>query len=599
MLRRLRISITRKIMLLVVGTTVSALVLSAVGLVVFDLRSYERQRTEDLYLQAEIIARASAPALAFDDRRTAEKDLALVRVRPLVIAAAIYTEHGELFARYLKPGEPPADFPARPGPEGYRIQGGEIVIFHRVVEGTDPLGTIYIRARYVPWGRVVSYLAILGIVMVASLALATVISGWLQHGVTDPILEVARVAREVMNRRDYALRARKTSEDEIGDLVDAFNGMLAEAGRRAEALREADRRKDEFLATLAHELRNPLAPLRNAVEILRAPEATPDMRTRALQMMERQLRQMVRLVDDLLDVSRITTGKLGVRKSVFDVRDAVRDAVDTVRPFLDSRGHAFEARIAPEPLMVDGDAARLGQVIGNLLHNAAKFTRRGDGVTLSLRSVDGEAEIRVHDTGAGIDAAVLPHIFDPFVQGQHTLARSEGGLGLGLALVKGITELHRGTVRVESGGRGRGAEFLVRLPLAAHATSQNRRRPTVKPADAVRRVLIVDDNHDAADSMAEVVEMLGHTAEVAYDGPSAIEKARATCPDVVLCDIGLPGMSGYEVAGALRALAQDRMLLVAVTGYTQPEDTKKAVESGFDRHLAKPASAEDIERLLE
>src|SRR6185437_14766929 len=296
MLRRLRMGIANKMMLLVLGTTVSALVLSALGLVVYDLRSFERQRTQDLVLQADIIARASAPALSFDDRAAAEKDLSLMRVRPTVLAAALYTADGRLFATYVKPGEAAPPFPSAPEPSGSRTEGDTIVISDRVVEAGEPLGTVYIRARYVPWGRLTDYLTIIGLVMVASLVLAAAISGWLQRGLTAPILEVAHVAREVMNRRDYALRARKSSDDEIGELVDAFNGMLAEAGRRAEALREADRRKDEFLATLAHELRNPLAPLRSALEILRTPQSTPEMQERALGMMERQLRQMVRLV---------------------------------------------------------------------------------------------------------------------------------------------------------------------------------------------------------------------------------------------------------------------------------------------------------------
>jgi PAS domain S-box-containing protein len=379
--------------------------------------------------------------------------------------------------------------------------------------------------------------------------------------------------------------------------------LRAEAERAlratAEILREADRRKDEFLGMLSHELRNPLAPIRNAVYILKHSDQTGEQAERARNIIERQAEHLTRLVDDLLDVTRIARGKIELRLSPVDLREVVLRAADDFHVLMDERGLAFRTELPPGKILANADASRLTQVIGNLLHNAAKFTRRGDRVTLSLRSVDGGAEIRVRDTGAGIDPSVSPHVFDPFFQGQHTLARSEGGLGLGLALVKGITDLHGGTVRVESGGRGQGTEFLIRLPLAGGATAQPGLRPTATtPVAGGRRVLIVDDNRDAADSMAEILEMLGHVAEVAYDGPSAIEKARATSPDVVLCDIGLPGMSGYEVARALRAVAPNRVLLVAITGYAQPEDVKRAVESGFDRHLAKPASAEDIVRLL-
>jgi PAS domain S-box-containing protein len=378
--------------------------------------------------------------------------------------------------------------------------------------------------------------------------------------------------------------------------------LRAEAERalreREQILREADRRKDEFLGMLSHELRNPLAPIRNSVYILNHVDPAGDQAERARSVIERQAAHLTRLVDDLLDVTRIARGKIELRLAQLDLRETVLRAADDFRVMMDERGLEFRTVLPPAKVLASADATRVTQVIGNLLHNAAKFTQRGDAVTLSLVPVDGAAEIRVRDTGAGIDAAVLPHVFDAFVQGQHTLARSEGGLGLGLSLVKGITELHGGTVRAESGGRGRGAEFVVRLPLPAQAAAQDRPRPAASKAGSDRRVLVVDDNRDAADTMAEIVEMLGHRAEVAYDGLSAIQKARETSPEVVLCDIGLPGMSGYEVAKALRALAGDRVLLVAVTGYAQPEDVRRAIESGFDRHLAKPPRAEDIERLL-
>ena len=396
---------------------------------------------------------------------------------------------------------------------------------------------------------------------------------------------------------DRDLRHLDLLARQAGDMIErrrAEDALLASE----QSLRESDRRKDEFLGMLSHELRNPLAPIRNSVYILKHADPAGDQAERARNVIERQAEHLTRLVDDLLDVTRIARGKIELRLARLDLRELVLRAGDDFRVMMDERGLVFDTALPPTRLLADADATRLTQVIGNLLHNAAKFTQRGDKVTLSLQGVDGGAEIRVRDTGAGIDAAVLPHIFDPFVQGPHTLARSEGGLGLGLALVKGITELHGGTVHVESGGRGRGAEFVIRLPVAAPATSREWSRPAVTPADVVHRVLVVDDNRDAADSLAEIVELLGHRAQVAYDGPSAVEIARATSPDVVLCDIGLPGMSGYEVARALRAVARRGMLLVAVTGYTQPEDMRKAVESGFDRHLAKPASAEDIERLL-
>ncbi|MEP7260405.1 MAG: histidine kinase dimerization/phospho-acceptor domain-containing protein, partial [Usitatibacter sp.] len=323
---RFQRSLRVKVMVLVLVTSVAALLLSAVGLVIYDLRAYERGSSNDLVTQAEVLARASAPSLSFNDQATAGKDLSVMRVRPRILAAALYTGDGRLFATYVKQGAEVPSFPPSPGEEGYRVSGDNMVIYRKVVENGETIGTVHLRALYVPWDRLSDYLTILGVVMIASLAIAALLSGWLQSTVTTPILEVARLSQEVLDKRDYSLRARKMTDDEIGALVDSFNNMLAEIGRRTDSLRLADQRKDEFLATLAHELRNPLAPIRNALEILRLAGNDPAKASKAREMMERQLLQMVRLVDDLLDVSRITTGKLAVRKTVLDLQSVMRDA---------------------------------------------------------------------------------------------------------------------------------------------------------------------------------------------------------------------------------------------------------------------------------
>jgi PAS domain S-box-containing protein len=375
----------------------------------------------------------------------------------------------------------------------------------------------------------------------------------------------------------------------------------AELALRAarERLADANRRKDEFLGMLSHELRNPLAPIRNSVYILERAAPAGEQATRARQVIERQTEHLARLVDDLLDVTRIARGKIELRRSRVDLRELVRRTAEDLRSVVESRGVTLGVEVTAEKLWADADATRIAQVIGNLLQNAAKFTRAGDTVTLSLRSSGDRAEVSVRDTGAGIEPGLLPEVFEAFVQGDRTLARTDGGLGLGLALVKGITELHGGTVRAESAGMGKGAEFVVRLPLApAAAPARHGPGAAVRGSSTGRRVLIVDDSQDAADSLAEIVQLMGHTTEVAYDGPSALEKARTFRPNVVLCDIGLPGMSGYEVAKALRALGPIGLQLVAVSGYAQPEDVKAAVEAGFDTHVAKPPSPTDVERIL-
>ena len=593
-------SLRRKVLLLVLAATAIALGLSALGLVIYDLRAYERQWTNDLNTQAELLARTSAAALSFGDRETATRDLAVLKVRPRVMVAAIYTRDGELFATYAKPFVVNPTFPARPEADGYRIEGDELLIYRRVVEGSEPIGTIHLRALYRPWDRLRDYLGILLAVMVASFGVAALLSGWLQGAVTDPILEVSNVARRVIEQRDYSLRARKTTEDEIGQLVDSFNAMLAEAGRRADALRESDVRKDEFLATLAHELRNPLAPIRNALEILKMPGANPAMLEKARQMMERQLAQMVRLVDDLLDVSRITTGKLGIRKALLEVQAAIRDAIETARPFVEARRHQLEVQLPSQPISIEGDRTRLAQVFANLLHNAAKYTEPGGYITLSLAEEDDQAVVRVRDTGIGLAPESLAAIFDMFVQVDRTLERTQAGLGVGLTLSRQLVTLHGGTIEAKSGGVGKGSEFTVRLPLAGAALANADPEVRRLRARQSRRILLADDNADFADSLAELFAARGHEVRVAHNGAEALAAAAAFNPDFAFLDIGMPKVHGYEVARRLRDMpATSECVLVAVTGWGQEDDRQRAREAGFDRHILKPVDPAEIDLILD
>ncbi|HET9595214.1 MAG TPA: ATP-binding protein [Anaeromyxobacteraceae bacterium] len=365
-----------------------------------------------------------------------------------------------------------------------------------------------------------------------------------------------------------------------------------------EELRESDRRKDEFLRMLSHELRNPLAPIRNSTHLLRYADPGSEQARRAQGVIERQTQHLTRLVDDLLDVTRIASGKIDLRRERVDLREVVRRTAEDFRSVIEGRGATFAVDVPDGKVWADVDETRVGQAIGNLLHNAAKFTRGGESVTLSLEAAGTDARVRVRDTGAGIDAALLPHVFDPFVQGERTLARTAGGLGLGLALVKGIVQLHGGQVSARSEGIGRGAEFLVSLPLTVPSSRKDRPAETTTRHPSGRRVLVVDDNVDAAESLAETLKLSGHEVEVAFDGPAAIDKVRLHRPDVVLCDIGLPGMSGYEVARTLRASGANTMQLIAVSGYAQPGDVKKSIDAGFDAHVAKPCDPQQIERLF-
>ena len=362
-----------------------------------------------------------------------------------------------------------------------------------------------------------------------------------------------------------------------------------------EALSEADRRKNEFLAMLAHELRNPLAPIRNALEIMRQTKDNGQVIQSASEMMERQISQMVRLVDDLLDVSRISRGKIELRRGPIELASVVNHAVDACRPLAESKGIELTVSLPPQPVYLDADPIRLAQVVGNLLNNACKFTGNGGRVWLttelaSIADTEGVL-IRVRDTGIGIAAEQLDRIFDMFMQGDTSLERSASGLGIGLTLAKNLVEMHGGTLEAHSAGTGRGSEFVVRLPVLIDApkTAAPDRLVTDSKNAAARRILVVEDNEDSAESLTILLNLAGHKTHTAYDGLEGLEAAEAFRPDIVLLDIGLPKLNGFEVARKIREQPWGQaMVLVALTGWGQDEDRRRSQEAGFNHHLTKP-----------
>jgi PAS domain S-box-containing protein len=368
-----------------------------------------------------------------------------------------------------------------------------------------------------------------------------------------------------------------------------------------QALREADRRKDEFLATLAHELRNPLAPIRNALQILRMPRVDAATVERSRDMMERQVQHLGRLVDDLLDVSRVMRGKIDLRREPIELAVVVAGAVETVQPLMDAQRHELLVRIPSESLPIDADPARLIQVIGNLLTNAAKYTDPGGRIWLTAERDGNMAALRVRDTGIGIAAPMLPRIFELFVQADHTSTKAQGGLGIGLTLVKNLVEMHNGTVEARSEGLGKGTELVVRLPLLAQGLDrvpENEQAPEL-PLPSGHCLLIVDDNQDAANSLAMLLELQGHEVRVAFSGMAALEIMKTYTPDAVFMDIGMPGMDGYEAARRIREqYGSDNLVLAALTGWGQQEDRRRSAEAGFNFHLVKPPEPKAIENVL-
>ncbi|WP_066334943.1 hybrid sensor histidine kinase/response regulator [Azohydromonas lata] len=431
----------------------------------------------------------------------------------------------------------------------------------------------------------------------------------LPEGVVTPLVHGQRVLgalyvaaledRELLK----SLSERAALAFENARLYRTLQAEIEERRHAQEQLTALNRRKDEFLAMLSHELRNPLAPIRNAVEVIRriAPPGLPRM-SWATDVMDRQVRHMTELVEELLDVARISQGKISLQLKPIDLLAVVAHGVETARPMLDGRRHRLTTQLPAEPVWLRGDFARLSQVVSNLLNNAAKYTQEGGLIELSLQVRQGVALVSVRDNGMGIEPALLPNVFELFEQGQRSLDRSQGGLGVGLTLVQRLVQLHHGTVHASSAGPGQGAEFVVQLPcLSGVGAPAPQPAPQADPAQApaVCRVLVVDDNVDAADTVALFLRMEGHSVETAHSGPQAVERAKAFEPDVVLLDIGLPGMDGFEVAQRLRALPATRLsLVIALTGYGQKADQAHSRAAGFDHHLVKPADIAALAALI-
>jgi signal transduction histidine kinase/ActR/RegA family two-component response regulator len=407
-------------------------------------------------------------------------------------------------------------------------------------------------------------------------------------GMAERVVELARLNAGL----DFAIM------DAVESFVEERERRFGEVRDQATMLRELDRRKGEFLAVLSHELRNPLTPIRNSLFLLDQAAPGSEQADRARTVLLRQTEHLTNLVDELLDMTRMSRGKVELHREILDARNIVRPACDDHRTLFEQYQIDLRFEDPARPVWTNADAHRLSQVLGNLLQNAAKFTPPGGRVVVSLSVGKPDVEIRVRDTGIGLEAHELERMFEPYAQVENTLARTHGGLGLGLALVKGLVEMHGGHVSANSEGLGHGCEIVLTLPLAVPPAGAAEKAPVVT-ATSGTFVLLIEDNVDAAETLAEVLELSGHRVRLAYDGTTGIQMARELKPEVVLCDIGLPDVNGYEVARTLRAdpsLGSTR--LIAVTGYAQYSDKQKAMDAGFDAHLTKPPDLVKLNKLL-
>lgn len=607
-------------------TTVIALLLTAGSLFLYELTTNRSALEADARAQAELIAKTTSAALVFDDKKVARDNLNLLRLKPSVQAAAIYRASGQFFAAYSRQDVANAVLPRDLALEAQetRLTGQVVDVAYPIWSDGEVVGQVYLRAEHALWRQATVYAGILALVVLFILPISFFVFNRLQRHITAPLDAVTEVAEQVVVKRDWSLRAPAMDDSSAGVLVRAFNEMLSEVQQRTgelersnqalersnalleresserrhaeDELKRQDRRKDEFIATLAHELRNPLAPMMNATALLRSPASTGSIRDRAATIIDRQLKHMARLIEDLLDVSRIMTGKLSLLRELVDVRTVLTSATEATESLFGHRHQQIRVDVTSHPCKVVGDAARLTQVFSNLLNNASRYTPEGGLVEVSVLAEEDAAVVRVRDNGVGVEPAMQERIFELFEQADKSLERGSAGLGIGLTLARQLTQLHGGTLSMQSEGLGRGSCFTVRLPMSSQsAEPQHVAEARAAAPHQTLSVLVADDNVDYAQSLAVILETQGHRVRVVHDGTAAIVAVSESKPDVALLDIGMPGLNGYDVARKLRQrYSSSSLRLIAITGWGQAAALEQASVAGFDVHLVKPVDVEDI-----
>jgi signal transduction histidine kinase/CheY-like chemotaxis protein len=623
-----------KLITMITAVSAVVLLLASLGYLVNDYYQARGDIENDLAAQVELILKNTDTALQFADKDTAAQTLRTLGTLPNVRMACLYDAEGVPFADYRPPSET-ASCPPKAGPDGRRYESNALEVASTGFLDGKKYGSVMLRSDLEELslrGRV--QLGIVAVLLVVAIAVAIVLSYRLQLIVSDPVIALARTANEVSQRGDYSLRATRTTEDELGVLVDEFNRMLARIEEREGELskaneelrkevaerrraeqeraqllvreREANRLKDEFLATLSHELRTPLNAILGWTKLLRANAVPVNSIDRALEKVERNAQVQSRLIEDLLEISRIVSGKLRLDYRPFDLVTLCLTAIDSIRHAAEARGVSIRRDFAIGTMLTAGDPDRLQQVVWNLLSNAVKFTPSGGTVTLTLRRAAGMDEIIVSDTGIGIDPVFLPNVFETFRQGDASSTRAHGGLGLGLSIVKQLVDMHGGEVEASSGGKGQGATFTVRLPVRS---AERRRADDLElgpPVPETRRlegrdIVVVDDDGDTRELLVSILEGAGGRVRAAASALEALELARVRMPDAVVSDIGMPDEDGYTL---MRRLQEQHgpgvpRVRVALSAFAAPRDREQALAAGFQRHVAKPVDPAALVRLLD
>ena len=631
--------IRRKLVIMTLASTAVALLTASGGFLVWDVLTFRAEIQRDINSQVRIISDTAATSLLFNDEVVAGETLAALKLRPRVVIGCLYGQDERLLATYHR-GDGVSCPTAQPADE-MTYAWDEVRLSVPVIYGGSRVGTILLRRELGDvFERLIVGVGTVAVLLVLCTFIAFLIGSRLQRSIADPLLNLAGLARQISATRDYALRAVPLSSDEVGVVVHAFNDMLDRIGERTAELsrtnadlerevderkrmeaertvlltreRDANRLKDEFLATLSHELRTPLNAVLGWTRVLRATAVSAETQARALESIERNARAQARLIEDLLEVSRIVTGKLRLQVRAVDLATVVDAAVEVVQPAAAAKRIRLASDVAVRPAMTSGDADRLQQVVWNLLSNAVKFTPPGGAIDVTLRREQGFV-LTVRDTGIGIDPSFVPHMFEPFRQADGSASREHGGLGLGLAIVRQIAELHGGTVTAHSEGLGHGATFEVRLPseLAVEAprTRFDGSRDAVSPPTSINprmlagvRVLVVDDEEDARELLRTTFEAYGAIVETVSSATEAMAAFARATPDVLVSDIGMPLQDGYTLIKRIRARRPDDGGLVpavALTAYAAPADRVAALAAGYQAHIAKPFEPSEIALLVE
>ena len=596
--------IARKTLMLGLAPAIFSLLVVIVASLLSTYMMARRNQQIDVDSQAAVVADNAGAALAFGDKQVVDEIIGALDVRPNIDMVCVYDQAGTIFSRFQRPRFAcphmwPVDVP-RTAP----------VAVKEAMAGNNRVGTVYIRGNYAnlfAWMRQQSLVGFLA--LVCGILVAVGLTHYVQQFLSTPIVDLASTLDRVAASGDYSTRAQARTGDEVGRLVSSFNSMLGviqqKDGERNELLQktqESNRLKDEFLATVSHELRTPLNAMLGWLQIIRTTEMDRATVERALASIERNAQSQARVVEDLIELSRVVTGKLQLRTQAMDLRWVVESALDVVRTAAVAKGVAIEAALPPVPVPISGDRDRLQQVIWNLLSNAVKFTESGGVIRVELAGDERSCSMVVSDTGIGISPEFLPHIFERFRQADQSTTREHGGLGLGLAIAKEITELHGGVLRASSAGKGRGSRFVLTLPrLQVGLPTAGLGDPMEPPNLAGKRVLVVDDDADSREIASTALAGTGAAITQAGSGVEALEEWRRQHFDVLICDLAMPGMDGYEVLRAIRrtpATDGQHSLTIALTALASDSDRQAVLDAGFDDHLVKPFNFSDLLRAV-